>query len=87
MPKCYDQFLVTCSDDGSVNVYDLSSLYKHTYDEYYTRGPADSALIYEVHQRHVKLLKTKVQTDTEKKICEEFEEIKKMQHTDPLDPL
>lgn len=59
IPKCYDQFLVTCSDDGSVNVYDVSSLYKHTYDEYYTKGSNDSSPIYQVHQRHVKLIKGK----------------------------
>jgi hypothetical protein len=60
-----------------VNVYDLSSLYKHTYDEYYTRGPDDSSLIYQVHQRQVKLQKNKVQTNIEKQIYQEFEEIKK----------
>lgn len=34
----YDQFLISCSDDGSVNVYDVSSFSKDSKDEFYKKG-------------------------------------------------
>ena len=38
----FDQFLVTCSDDGSINIYDVSSFTKNGVEEYYmklSKGP------------------------------------------------
>lgn len=35
-PETFDQFLISCSDDGSINIYDVSSFAKSSIDEFYT---------------------------------------------------
>lgn len=35
-PTHYDQFLISCSDDGSINIYDVSSFRKSSANEFYT---------------------------------------------------
>ena len=42
----YDQFLITCSDDGSMNIYDVSSFSKELDGEFYTRGNKNTDRIY-----------------------------------------
>ena len=42
----YDQFLISCSDDGSVNIYDVSSFNKDSNDEFYKKGQSNIYKVY-----------------------------------------
>lgn len=42
----YDQFLITCSDDGSINIYDVSSFTKNGVEEYYNKPKEGSSRVY-----------------------------------------
>lgn len=46
--KCYDQFCITSSDDGSVLIYDASSLVKGRSEEFYTNGVCNDERVYTV---------------------------------------
>lgn len=58
---------MTCSDDGSVIVYDISSLLKARYDEFYTNGPANDQKVFTPHSAAAE---GDVKTDTAAEICE-----------------
>jgi len=49
----FDQFLISCSDDGSINIYDCSSFRQNCNDEYYTKGIADSNHIFTPHSKAI----------------------------------
>ena len=50
----YDQYLISCSDDGSINVYDCSSFKKSCNDEFYTTNLTDKTKIYRPHSKAIK---------------------------------
>jgi hypothetical protein len=39
---CFDQFLVSCSDDGSINIYDVSSFTVSGHEEVYLKSGTDN---------------------------------------------
>ena len=49
--KCYDQFCITSSDDGSVLVYDVASVQKGCLEEFYTNGACNDEHIYTVQNQ------------------------------------
>ena len=49
----YDQFLISCSDDGSINIYDCSSFRYSCNDEYYTKGVSDTNHVYVAHSKAI----------------------------------
>jgi len=50
----YDQYLVSCSDDGSINVYDCSSFKRSCNDEFYTTNLRDKTKIFKPHSKAIK---------------------------------
>lgn len=49
--ECYDQFLISCSDDGSINIYDVSTFTSTGNEEFYVKSAADNKIFVPIQKK------------------------------------